>query len=409
MTANLMSKSATGPNVGRSSGANARLLVIGGDDHALRIPFLVALRNRGFDVAAAATQETDEFTAGGFPYFTYRFDRFLDPLTDWNAFRSLKAIIGRYQPDIVQCFDTKPCILGPLAARRMPRVRIVRTINGLGWVFSSRSLLATAIKPVYTYLHRVTAPMTALTVFQNLADQAHFKRNGLVGSDDHRLIPGSGVDVTRFDRAAAGAPSSNELRLSLRLGAGPIVITVTRLSRIKGIATLLAAAKRIHDIRPNVNFLLVGSRETEGSQAISQAEIDLHAPYVRAIGNRSDVPALLRLSDVFAFPTELFEGVPRVLLEAAAAGLPIVTSDMPGCVDVVRDGISGYVIPPRDHEKLAERIMAVLDDPNGVRAMAERAGEFVRREFNLERTVDRYADAYAEISRRGRTDGPDAE
>ena len=121
----------------------------------------------------------------------------------------------------------------------------------------------------------------------------------------------------------------------------------------KGIPTLLKAAAMVHRVHPDVSFLLVGPRESEGPLAVTQAEIDQHAPYVMATGPRSDVPALLRLADLFAFPTAYGEGVPRVLLEAALAGVPIVSTSMPGCCEVVRDGWSGSLVPPHAPESLA--------------------------------------------------------
>jgi len=107
------------------------------------------------------------------------------------------------------------------------------------------------------------------------------------------------------------------------------------------------------------------------------------------------------MADVFAFPTEYREGVPRVLLEAALARLPIVTTDMPGCSDVVRDGSSGLLVPPRDPARLAEGIIALLNDRARARMMAERAARIVIDEFGLTRNVALYAAAYRELLDRG--------
>lgn len=379
-------------------GAGTRVLVIGGEDHDLRVPFLLELRKRGFDVAAAGTGDACAFARHGITYFLYRFDRLINPLADWRALKSLEGIICAYRPHVVQSFDTKPAILAPLAASRTGSARVVRTINGLGWVFSSKSMTARALRPVFDLLHRATAPQTSLTVFQNRSDQAYFERARLIGPGGSRLIPGSGVDPDRFAAMLASGLSPQELRNTLGLGDSEVVITVARLSRSKGITTLLEAAALVHEKRPGVRFLLVGSGEKEGKHAVTQAEIGRHAPYVMAIGQRSEVPSLLRLSNVFAFPSELFEGVPRVLLEAALAGTPIVTTDMPGCVDVVEDRASGFVVPPRDPRQLADRILSLLEDPRTARLMAERARAHVQREFNLALTADRYAEAYLELA-----------
>jgi glycosyltransferase involved in cell wall biosynthesis len=130
---------------------------------------------------------------------------------------------------------------------------------------------------------------------------------------------------------------------------------------------------------------------------VAQAEIDRHAPYVVAIGSRPDVPALLKAADVFAFPTEYREGVPRALLEAALAGLPIVTTEMPGCSDVVRDGSTGFLVPPHAPSLIASRIVDLLGDRAAAGAMGRRAAELVRAEFGLELTVDRYVAVYTEL------------
>src|SRR5690606_19005112 len=122
-----------------------------------------------------------------------------------------------------------------------------------------------------------------------------------------------------------------------------------------------------------------------------------HAAYVKAIGPRSDIPALLRLSNIFVYPTELCEGIPRALLEAALAGIPIVTTDVPGSTDVIENGLSGLVVPPGDAGALADRIIELLDDPVGARAMAERARARVLEEFNLDAIVDMYTKAYLRL------------
>jgi glycosyltransferase involved in cell wall biosynthesis len=284
-----------------------------------------------------------------------------------------------------------------LASRAIPLVRVVRTINGMGWVYSSRSPLALALRPVQRALHRRASRMTDITVFQNSRDKAFFEQNGLVTRERSILIPGSGVDVARFDDSLADGPAAERLRAELGLGNAPVVVTVTRLTRQKGIPTLLKAAQRVHCLRPEVRFLLVGPRESEGRLAVSQRELDRHSHYVIATGPRDDVPALLRMADIFAFPTEYREGVPRALLEAALAGLPIVTTNMPGCDDVVHNGRSGLLVPPRAPRLLAEGIMDLLADRVAAKNMGCLASTHVRQNFGLQLTVARYREVYRTI------------
>jgi glycosyltransferase involved in cell wall biosynthesis len=376
------------------------LLCIGGEDHALRIPFLLALRDRGFRVSAAATADAQPFARAGIDYHPFHFDRFTNPLADWAACKMLAKLIADVRPGLVQSFDTKPNLLVPLAARNTPGVLAVRTINGLAYVYSSRSPKALAFRPIWHLLHRLAGRSTAATVFQNRDDQDFFHRHRMIGPGGSRLIRGSGIDVGGFDRAVAAGPSPAQLRQAFGLGASETVVTVTRMTRQKGIPTLLEAAALVHRNRPSVRFLLVGPRESEGPNAVTQAEIDRHSPYVLAIGPRSDVPALLGLADVFAFPTEYREGVPRALLEAAVASRPIVATRMPGCYDVVLDGWNGFLVPPRAPRILADRILDLLRDRESAHVMGARAAELVRKEFNIEITVARYAALYEELMNR---------
>ena len=118
------------------------VLCIGGVDHALRIPFLLALRDYGFRVSAAGTGDRAPFAQAGLDYHPFQFERFFNPLADWAALKSISKLVADVQPGLVQCFDTKPNVLVPLAARGVRDVRIVSTINGLGWLYSSYSMQA---------------------------------------------------------------------------------------------------------------------------------------------------------------------------------------------------------------------------------------------------------------------------
>jgi glycosyltransferase involved in cell wall biosynthesis len=174
-------------------------------------------------------------------------------------------------------------------------------------------------------------------------------------------------------------------------------MTVTRLTTQKGIPTLLQAAEMVHRVRPQVRFVLVGPRESEGPFAISAAGLERHSGYVIAIGRRDDVPSLLAAADVFAFPSEYREGVPRALIEAGLLGLPIVTTQMPGCTDVVRDAWNGCLVPPRSPKLLAEKVIALLADRELAEAMGRRSIGFIRENFALSTVLSQYVELYHEV------------
>lgn len=371
------------------------VLCIGGEDHSLRIPFLSALQSRGFKVTAVGTGSAAPFSASGIEYHGYEFDRFGAGFADRMAINRLSQVVKKIRPDVVQTFDTKPNLLAPFAIRGT--LPLVRTINGMGYVFSSTNLRALAFRPLYLALQRLAARWTTATVFQNTADSRFFRRYHLLGNSPAVLIGSSGIDVDAFEAARRRKLSVAKLKADLHLSDGDVVLTVSRLTVQKGIPTLLEAAAIVHAIRPRVRFLLVGPRESEGPFAVNQALIDQHAPYVIALGLRSDVPALLDVADVFACPTEYREGIPRVLLEAGLAGVPIVATRIPGCDDVVTENWNGHLVPQRDPPALATAILDLLQDPARARAMGERSIELVRREFDLNYVVDRYTALYRQL------------
>jgi glycosyltransferase involved in cell wall biosynthesis len=172
---------------------------------------------------------------------------------------------------------------------------------------------------------------------------------------------------------------------------------VARLVRHKGVREFCAAARAVRRKRPECNFLLIGPLSSEGRQAVRRREVEGN-PDVRWLGSRDDVPALLAISDVFALPSYYREGVPRVLLEAGAMGLPLISTDMPGCREVVRDGWNGVLVPPRDSQALTRAVMALLDaGPEARTQMGERSREHVEEHFSFDLVVDAYSDIYQRL------------
>ena len=139
------------------------LLYIGGEDHYLRIPAMLALRDHGIRVTAAASGDSAPFVQAGIDYRRFYFERFIDPLADLAAIKTIARLLLDVRPDIAQSFDTKPSLLLPWAARGIHEVKVIRTITGRAWLYSSRSPAALALRPVYRALHRLGARSTAAT------------------------------------------------------------------------------------------------------------------------------------------------------------------------------------------------------------------------------------------------------
>lgn len=377
---------------------------VGGEDVFFRIPLLLRLRRRGFRVAAAGSCDGRQFAEAGIPYWRYPLDRWINPLADLRSYRTLCRLFLQQQPDLVHAFDTKPGIYAVWAARRAGVRARVRTVTGSGYVFSSSSLLARLLRPVMRQMQKTASAAADRTVFYNRDDQALFRRHAMVAPDRDLLIPGSGVDVEALERQRPNEAQLVALRRQLGLGSRPIVLMVARLTQEKGVAEFLAAARMLRR-RVQAEFLLIGPLASEGRQAIGRELLESHAGTVRWLGWRNDVPALLALADLFVLPTFYGEGIPRVLLEAGALNLPVVTTDVPGCREVIEHGQNGLLVPPRNATALAEAIAQLLRNPAYRRRLAACHRQRVCQHFHLDRIADLHVELYQELLQRPAANG----
>lgn len=368
---------------------------IGGEDVRMRIPLLLALREKGFEVGAVGSEDGNAFLEHGIPYRRYKLDRWIGPVADLLSFQRLCSLFSAHKPDIVHAFDTKPGIIAPLAAKRAGIPVRVRTICGMGYIFSSASLLASSLKPVYRFFQTAASNASTTTVFQNPDDRAYFRLHRMVKNDCDDLVLGSGIDIQQMKSACPDDQTVHRLKRELGLRNQKVVTMVTRLVRHKGVIEFIDAAKRIKKSGTDAAFLLVGPISSEGSQAVSIEEVNAGAGYVKYLGPRQDVPAILAISDLFVLPSYYREGVPRVLLEAGAMGLPLITTDMPGCKEAVRGGISGWLVKPRDSKMLEGAVLNALGSPpETLNRMGERSRKHIEKHFGLEKVADAYAKIY---------------
>jgi glycosyltransferase involved in cell wall biosynthesis len=207
------------------------------------------------------------------------------------------------------------------------------------------------------------------------------------------VIP-NGVDAARF----ANPPDRAAARRALQLPQdGPILISVASLYEHKGHAHLFEAMTRVRGEVPQARLLIVGDRHEARRAALEDAVDRLGLrDVVQLLGHREDVPLLLAASDVFVMPS-LREGFPMALLEAGAAGLPAVASSVGGIPEIVDDGATGVLVPPRDHAALADALLLLLREPGRVQSMGDAARRRVTGRFALEETVSQIQDVYLDL------------
>jgi glycosyltransferase involved in cell wall biosynthesis len=354
-----------------------------------RLAIARAARDAGFDVHVAGDIVSDEEIAAvrreGLTFHRLRLSRgTLSPGRDLAYFAQLTRLMRRLRPDLVHNITAKPIVYGTLAARALGVRAIVNAISGLGYAFSGardRRLLSRLVAAAY----RVTLRRPGiLVIFQNTDDVEAFVSARIIDRAQAILIRGSGVDLEQF------APSAEP-------GGPPRVVLPARMLRDKGVVEFARAAQLLRSRGAAASFLLAGMLDEANPAALSRDELTRlqQQSGVELLGQVADMPALLRSIHVVCLPSYR-EGLPKALLEACAAARPIVTTDVPGCREVVDHEVNGLLVRARDVVALAEALQRLLGDA----ALRVRMGTAGRRKAEAEFGVGAVVRATLEVYRR---------
>lgn len=292
--------------------------------------------------------------------------RSLNPLRELALVWHLLRLFKRERPALVHGFTIKCAVYGSLAARAAGVPARVNAVAGMGYVFTSADLKARLLRaPVRALLRLALGGQGARLILQNPDDVALFQAAGLVAADQVRLIPGSGVDLQRFLPALEPRPVERPYT----------VLLAARLLWDKGLAEYVQAIRLLRAQGRVMRFLLAGTPDAGNPAAVPEATVRAWVAegLLEWLGHVDDMPALLATVDAVVLPSYR-EGLPKGLIEAAACALPLVTTDVPGCREVVRDGVDGLLVPVRDGAGLAVAIARLQDDPG----LAGRLGEAAR-------------------------------
>ncbi|MBM5818262.1 MAG: glycosyltransferase family 4 protein [Cyanobacteria bacterium K_Offshore_surface_m2_239] len=344
-----------------------------------RLPLLRDLRSAGYQVEAVAPHDTytAKLQAEGFtvhPWLVARSS--INPLLEMRALLDLVRTYQREQPDLVHHFTIKACLYGTLAAKAAPVHRVINAVTGLGHVFLGRRkrtrLLRRGLKPLY---RAVFMARRARVVFQNADDQEKLIQLGLTDPSRTRLIRGSGVDVDHF---TPPDPSAGRFHSPLQL------LFPSRLIREKGMEEVLEACRTLW--RQGVALELLVAGDLDGGNRSSLTPADLAAlraePRLRCLGHVTDMRALYAASDIVVLPSWR-EGLSRALIEAAAMERPIITTDVPGCRDVVDHGRTGLLVPLQNASAIALALRLLIENPSLAAELGRNARQKVLAEFQV--------------------------
>jgi glycosyltransferase involved in cell wall biosynthesis len=298
----------------------------------------------------------------------------------WEAYRSEK-------PDLVHQVALKPILYGTLVAKFSGVRTIINAPVGMGFVFSSNTFLARLLRPaVQLALRSLLNPLGSKVIFENSDDMNWAISSNLVRRESAVLIRGAGVNLGRFvPRAKATSV--------------PLVVLSARMLWDKGIREFVEAASIIKKRGVDARFVLVGGLDSGNPTSIPEAQLEhwVKEGMVEWWGHKKDMVEVLSQADIACLPSYR-EGLPKSLLEAAACGLPIVTTNVPGCREVVEDGKQGLLVPARDMNALADALTKLIADPVLRARMGASARARAEAEFGLDTVIGQTLDLYREIA-----------
>jgi len=371
-----------------------KLIFLGGEDVSARIEISKKFIALGYDIEIVGTQDKTVFEKNNIIYKNYSLNRELNIFEDIKTILELRKLLKEQTKGaIVHVFDTKPTMFLPLAAFGLRDVKIVRTITGMGRIFTEESVKNNILKIIYNLIQKFVNLRVDYTIFQNDDDFEYYVNNNLLNQSKVSVIKSSGLDLAKFTTVVE-ARKIEDIKTELSLSEQEkTFILVSRMVRQKGILNYLEAAKICHEKGFKCNFLLVGQLDSDNS--ISIEEIEEYKEYVKYLGRREDVKELMSLSDIFVLPTYYREGVPRVLLEASALGLPSITTNMPGCKDVIEDNYNGKLVKIKDSQDLADKMVELAEEQH-IEKFSKNAQIKVQ-EFDLDKVVEQYDKVYNKL------------
>jgi len=297
----------------------------------------------------------------------------LNPLADFKAFIKLVFFLAKERPDILHNVSIKPVIYGATAGSIVGLKRIVCLINGLGYAFEAKTFKGKLVLYVAKALYKNALALPGVRViFQNPDDREYFIKENLVEEHKTILIRGSGVNTKKF----YPTPQPQNLK--------PVVLFVGRLLRSKGVEDLISAARILKNEKIDFDLQFVGEPDERNPESLSWTDLKKieDEGLCKLLGRQNDMPHFYREADIVVLPQQNREGLPLTLLEASSSARSIVTTDVPGCREVVLDQVNGLKVPPMNPEKLANAIRILIENPQMRERFGRSGAEIVQKEFS---------------------------
>ena len=353
-----------------------------------RLPLAHAAKKAGYRVMIATqinSQDSDIYREG-FEIIPMQWARkSMNPFHVLSEIWQIRQIIYRYQPDIMHLVAMKPSLFGSIAAYFNTDVALVQNLAGLGQAYVSKGIFANLLRG---FLNRsfsmLFARKRSKTIVENSDDQDYLANSLNIGNNKVQLIRGIGVDVNRFQYSPEEATDT---------------VYVTMVSRMlwpKGVQELVDAARILKQKQYPVKIRLVGLPDTSSRVSVSHADLQAFHDegIIEWLGFQEDIPVVWRQSHIAILPSYYREGIPRSLLEAASCGRAIITTDMPGCREIVRNSENGILIAPKNTQAIVDAIITLIDNPEIRQEMGVAGRRMIEQDFTEEQVVSETLSVY---------------
>ncbi|EHH1261799.1 glycosyltransferase family 4 protein [Vibrio parahaemolyticus] len=359
-----------------------------------RLPIALQAIQEGYEVHLACSFSDKKFELEqlGIICHSISFSRsggsILDELTTLLKVRSIIKQVG---PKVVHAVTIKPVLYSGLAlqlSRNNRSPSFVAAISGLGYVFTAKTIRARITKTLVSVFYKLSIrSKRKIVIFQNDSDKNILSKIVSLKKNEMEIIKGSGADLSIYKYHPE---RSDDIK---------VVSMACRLLKEKGVYNFVEAARIVKKRFPETEFRLIGDVDFGNPNSISKEEVEswVNEGVIVALGQRGDIPWLFSESNLVTLPSFYGEGVPKVLIEAAACGRPIVTTNNPGCRDAVIENETGITVPIRDSASLAKAIIYLLENKGIRQSMGLKARDYAVKEFDVNNVVKKHLDIYESL------------
>jgi glycosyltransferase involved in cell wall biosynthesis len=355
-----------------------------------RLPLAIAAQKAGYEVVVVTrvSQHGELIRSHGLKLIPIEISRrSRNPFKELGVIWRLFSIYRKEKPDIVHHVALKPVLYGAIAAKFARVPAVVCALAGLGFLFVSKQRKAQLLRPLVEMAFRLLLNRpNSCAILQNPDDMFLLTSRGILTPDHAMLIRGSGVDTKQF-------------KVTVELSGVPVVVLASRMLWDKGIGDFVEAARKLRQKGVIARFVLVGEGDPDNPASISNNQLEAwqQEGAVEWWGRQADMPAVFAKSHIVCLPSAYGEGVPKVLIEAASCGRSIVTTDAPGCREIVKNAKNGLLVPVKNDEALAGALQQLIENAPLRKVMGKYGREMVEKEFAIDIVVSQTLALYKKL------------